>query len=364
MCLMLLFPPASHAGATPKIRVLVRQSEEHSLIRGKDLTVEVEAGGRFRKAIGRIRGASLTFGGEGIRLDGSDVRGQRFSVSSRTGRLNYNGRERRGRIILTAGTDGMLVVNELPLDLYLTGLVNGEIDSKWPMEAVMAQVIAARTYALYRMKAGGLNYDVTDDVTDQVYLGPGAEDKRAAKAVRSTRGKALYYGGDLVPAFYHSSCGGRTADAGEIWGAPHPALVSVECGDCENAPRSRWELILGREELQEALDALFPRSGAIRSLGIHKRTTSGRVKTLSFVTREGRTLVDGVDFRKEIGTTRLLSTWFNISAVDGKIHFRGRGYGHGIGLCQWGAKGAAERGLDHREILRRYYKGANIRRAY
>ncbi|UCF30645.1 MAG: SpoIID/LytB domain-containing protein [bacterium] len=362
--------PTDGRASAPEIRVLIAQGEKHSIVRGDDLTVEVETQGGFRKIINRLRGVSFSYSEGRMRLDGSDIRGGRFAVGSSSGLFNYDGtlmrgRElKRGKVILTALPDGIAVVNAIPLESYLVGLVNGEIDSGWPMEAVKAQVIAARTYALLRMAAGGGVYDVRDDVEDQVYLGPGGEDERAAAAVRQTRGKALFRAGELVPAFFHSSCGGRTADAGEIWGAPHPALVSVECSDCEGSPRSRWDLVLDRVDLQGVLDALFPGSGDIRTLGIQERTGSGRVKTLFFATGEGRTLVDGEDFRKEVGYRRLPSTRFTVSGYEGKVLFRGRGYGHGIGLCQWGAKGAAERGMDHEQILRRYYRGVTIRRAY
>ncbi len=362
--LVLFLPGMSRASSGPDIRVLISPSEALALLRGADLTVAVKTDGRFREVVDRVRGSSFSYRQGRIHLEGSDVSARVFAVSSKDGLVEYGGRVRRGRIILTALAGGMAVVNVLPLESYLIGLVNGEISSQWAMEAVMAQVIAARTFALYRMGQNDEVYDVSADVADQVYLGPGAEDDRAARAVRKTRGKALYYGDELVPAFYHSSCGGRTAGAEEVWGRPHPALVSVLCGDCAEAPNAQWDLILSGGEIQRVLNGLYPDAGAVRSLGIHRRTASGRVATLFFLTGRTRVLVDGRDFRSEVGNTRLKSTLYTISGVDGGVRFSGRGYGHGVGMCQWGAKGAAERGLDHEQILGRYYRGAEIRRVY
>jgi stage II sporulation protein D len=252
----------------------------------------------------------------------------------------------------------------MPLESYLAGVVNGEIDSSWPMEAVKAQVVAARTYALFRMKNSALPYDLKTDVSDQVYAGVRSEDERAVRAVKATRGEALYKDEELIPAFFHSSCGGTTASALEVWGVAQPAQESVYCGECEDAPFASWRLPLDHAEIRKAVRTLYPDAGEVYSLGIHRRGGDGRVRTLFAETGGGRLLIDAGELRKVLGVKRLPSTKFSLGLSGGRIILNGEGYGHGVGLCQWGARGGALRGLDYRQILRKYYVGAEIKKIY
>jgi stage II sporulation protein D len=326
--------------------------------------VERFDGKRWRKVIDKIRRAGFSPDPSGVRLDGTDQTSTMFRVRPHYGLVRYKGKYQRGHLIISGSGSRLTTVAAMPLESYLTGVVNGEVDSAWPMEAVRAQVVAARSYALYRMLSGALLYDVKSDTSDQVYAGVASEDERAAEAVRSTRGQALYRGNAIVPAFFHSSCGGRTSSAADIWGMPHPSLVSVECGLCSDSPRFRWELSLATGEVVRAIRSLFPSVSAIRSFGIHRRTEDGRVLILFIDTGEGRTLMDAGDFRKMIGYQKLLSTRFTLAVSGDRVIFRGAGYGHGVGLCQWGARGGALGGMSYRQILAKYYQGAEVRRAY
>ena len=364
----LILPSLSGAGSEPVVRVLVDEGIHRVVLRGRDLTVERGDSHGWRRVFKGLRGVYFTDRGGGIHLEGSSVDSSRFRIRSPGGTLRYVGKNgdnlRRGFVVITSDPGGMTVVNHVPLESYLVGLVNGEIDSKWPSEAVKAQVVAARTFALYRMQADEALYDVRGDTGDQVYHGAGGEDESAAKAVKATRGMAIYYDGDLVPAFYHSSCGGRTADAKDVWGTPHPALKSVICGDCGDAPRSGWRVVMESREIQGILQRLYPGIGTVRRFGVHRRSPDGRVSVLFFDTDTGSTLLDSGDFRREAGYTRLPSTLFVMSGAGGKVVFAGRGYGHGVGLCQWGSRGAALKGWDYRRILKKYYTGVEIRKAY
>ena len=364
----LLLPALSVSSSEPVVRILVDEGIHRVVLRGRALTVEKGDSHVWRKMFTGLRGASFTGRGGKIHLEGSSFDSGRFRVVSAGGTLHYVGRNgdnlRRGSIVITSDPGGMTVVNHVPLESYLVGLVNGEIDSNWPSEAVKAQVVAARTFALYRMQEGDPLYDVRGDTGDQVYHGAGGEDERALRAVRATRGMAIFYDGKLVPAFYHSSCGGRTADAKDVWGTPHPALKSVPDADCGDAPRAVWRVVMGSREVQGILQRLYPGIGAVRRLGVHRSSPDGRVSALFFDTDEGRTLVDSGDFRSEAGYTRLPSTLFTMSGANGKVVFDGRGNGHGVGLCQWGSRGAALKGWDYRRILKKYYTGIDIKRAY
>ena len=252
----------------------------------------------------------------------------------------------------------------MPLESYLAGVVNGEVDSSWPMDAVKAQVVAARSYALYQKNNQALYYDLKTDITDQVYAGVDSEDERAVEAVKKTRGQVLYKDGELIQAFFHSSCGGSTTSALEVWGVAQPAQGGVYCGECEEAPYAHWSLPLDAGEIVGAVKTLYSSVDSVRSMGIHRRTRDGRVQTLFVETGEGRVLIDAGDFRKVMGYRRLPSTKFSLGISSDGIVLTGEGYGHGVGLCQWGARGSALRGMDYKQILRKYYVGAEIRRAY
>jgi stage II sporulation protein D len=295
---------------------------------------------------------------------GTDISSPSFRIRAKDDNLLFNGVPRRGTIVLTMNSKGIAVINNLPLEQYLVGLVNGEISSKWPPEAVKSQVVAARTFALYRMQENQALYDVRDDIGDQVYPGAVNEDRKAKKAVKATRGQALYYDNELLPAFYHSACGGRTADAAEVWGTAHQALISVVCGDCDDARRSRWQAVMDQRQLQSILDDLYPGMGPVRSVGVHRRSIDGRAAVMALNTADSRVLVSTGDFRREAGYMTLLSTMFTIRGEGGKVIFDGRGFGHGVGLCQWGARGASERGWNYRQILGKYYPGSEIRKIY
>lgn len=349
---------------SPRVRILLQEEGRRVVVTGESLIIERGEGEDWKRVLKGVRAAAFVLSGRGLRLDGSDVSAPQFMVSSPEGRLLVDGRELRSAAMLVATDKGLSVINVMDMEDYLVGVVNGEIDSGWPSEAVMAQVVAARTYALYRTEAGKELFDLRSDVLDQVYAGLRSEDHRASEAVRRTRGQVLYADGALVPAFFHSSCGGVTADVGEVWGIPHPSLQSVLCGDCGSAPKGRWEVSLTVAEIRRALGALYPGGDQALTLAVARRSRDGRVAVLTGTTASGSFSVDTEDFRREIGYGRLLSTRFSVRAEANSVVFQGSGYGHGVGLCQWGAKGAADRGLTYREILSRYYPGAEIGKAY
>ncbi len=359
-----IYPVKARAGSEPVIKVLVNENKRQVLLRGKKLQVLRVSDNKRTAIVGRLSRASVSYRNGLVALDGTSVREGQLAVHSKSGTVTVNGREYKGRILILPDGGGLAVVNEVPLEKYLAGLVNAEISSKWPMEAVKAQVVAARTYALYKMGKSEEFYHLKSDVSDQVYLGAAAEDKRAIKAVRSTRGEVLKYGNELIPAFYHSNCGGKTADATDVWGVPHPALKSTQCSFCSDAPYGHWRLTLNWAELQKAINGLYPGTGRVKSITVRKRSGDGRVTILAVVTGKGRILVDSGDFRKEVGYNRLPSTLFRMGGGDGKVIFEGRGFGHGVGLCQWGAKGASERGWDYARILGKYYRNAVVNRVY
>lgn len=356
----------SHAGGSgePVVRLLLEENGSRIVVSGVPFLLEREDQGGWQNVITRARRAGFSRVKGSIHLEGTSVVSSIFRVKPLKGLLTFAGKPSRGDLYILPGEDGIMVVSHMPLESYLAGVVNGEIDSSWPMEAVKAQVVAARTYAVFRMKNSTLPYDLKTDVSDQVYAGVESEDERAVTAVEATRGEVLYRDEELIQAFFHSSCGGTTASALEVWGVAQLAQESVYCGECEDAPFARWRLPLAQREIRGAIRALYPDAGEVYSVGIHRRGRDGRVRTLFAETTAGRILIDAGELRKVLGYKRLPSTKFSLGLSGGRIILTGEGYGHGVGLCQWGARGSALKGLDYRQILRKYYVGAEIKKIY
>lgn len=357
-------PALCAADNSPTIRLLLDEKLPRVVVSGNSLLVEISGGKGWQPLIKRVRRAGFSQVGGQVKLDGTNTVAPGFRIKPRKGMVTYSGRLSRGYLTVSSNPGGLMVVSHMPLESYLIGVINGEIDSSWPMDAVKAQAVAARSYALYQVNSRALYYDLKTDVTDQVYAGVNAEDTRAAQAVRKTRGQILYKDDGLIQAYFHSSCGGRTTSALDVWGLAQPAQEGVFCGACEEAPYARWNLPLGAEEIVKVVRTLYPDVESIRSMGIHRRSRDGRVQTLFVGAGEGRVLIDAGEFRKQMGYRRLPSTRFSLGMSGDRIVLTGEGYGHGVGLCQWGARGSALRGMDYRQILKKYYTGAEVRRAY
>lgn len=280
---------------------------------------------------------------------------------------------------------GLNVVNEVPLEDYLLGVVPIEIGPRGPEElaAVAAQAVAARTYAIAHLRAReAMGFDVFGSVQDQAYGGVVAERPEATAAVRETAGTILVYDGLPIRAMYHSTCGGRTAAVEEVLDRPPaPYLQSVPdrapdgTDYCAASPRYRWVETLDRSALDGRIRAQITRifgarpeqTGAIRELRVAAESPSGRVHTLALRGERAEFLLDRLDIRIALqneGGRILGSTDFEIVHDDDRIELHGRGFGHGSGMCQWGAIGRARAGQTWEAILGTYYRGAELVRVY
>jgi stage II sporulation protein D len=303
--------------------------------------------------------------------------------------VTVNGKRYRGEVVLTALDDGLLVANRLHIEDYLRGVVPLEIGRRVAGEeaAVAAQAVAARSYAHVRTAgAQARPYDLVATVQDQVYGGADAELPIADAAVWATRGLVLTYAGRAVNAPYHSTCGGSTAEVSEVWyrsrNEPYLRRVSDRIGDsdrfyCDPSPRFRWTKTLERTVLTSALERYLTqyvsvpggRVGTPRGVEVDSKTASGRVATLAIRTDRGRFLIRGNDVRFVMRVPNgeiLNSTYFSVRTERdaagqlARATFEGGGYGHGIGMCQWGAIGRARAGQDFRSILSTYYPGTSL----
>lgn len=256
----------------------------------------------------------------------------------------------------------------LPLDTYLTGVIGNEMSAKWPVEALKAQTVAARSYALYRInqaRSTGRKFDVVPTQADQVFRKKDASNPYLKSIVDQTRGIILWNNGNVVEAFYSSTCGGQTRAAIEAGFSKDSPLNKVCTDDyCLLSPFRDWAMTLSRRDLEKRFRRHGRTYNGLRSIEVLERDPSGYVKSVEIVDAKGIHQITGNQFRKLMGAMSLKSLLFTISEDGKSIYFNGHGFGHGVGLCQFGAKEMALDGKDYRSILKKYYPGIALEKIY
>ncbi|MCP9775180.1 SpoIID/LytB domain-containing protein [Cyanobium sp. WAJ14-Wanaka] len=287
-------------------------------------------------------------------------------------------RSYRGRLQLLVNPAMLQAINHVGLESYLTSVVGSEMPASWPQAALRAQAVAARTYAL-RQRSAAKAFDVSSTVASQVYKGVEAETPSTREAVAKTRGQVLMYGPSLVNAVFHSSSGGSTENSGDLWREQLPYLVSVPDVDQES-PVARWQLQLEPQALRKA----FAETGGASRIDVLSTTPSGRVRQARVVGPLGTLVVTGPELRSRLGL-RSTMVHFQLAgpvAIDPDqailpvlppplvepqpsaaptLMAIGRGFGHGVGMSQWGAYALALRGEDYPQILRYYFRGTELK---
>ncbi|KZR65880.1 SpoIID/LytB domain-containing protein [Cyanobacteria bacterium 150NLHA] len=333
-------------------------------------------------------------------------------------------RRYRGELRVRSVGAGLQVVNHLRVEDYLASVVGSEMPESWPLAALQAQAVAARTYALAQHgKAGG--FDLKATVASQVYRGVESETANTLKAVESTHSLVLVHGGQLIDAVFHSSSGGATEASGAVWSKQLPYLVSVPDHD-QHSPVHQWDVWFEPHQLRRA----FRETGGLSSIAVLGTTGTGRIRQALVQGPRGDLLLSGKQLRQRLGLkstlvrfemlasksakpgagvglkrfehsfgdrkssgagTVLMGSWRDrtTASVDANASFMGltppppvpplplhstrrsrhqplmllamgQGFGHGVGMSQWGAHGLAQRGADFRQILNHYYRGAEI----
>lgn len=298
-------------------------------------------------------------GKDGVVVDGVSYRRLIFSAPSA---VYVNGKPYRGIAEISSADKGLLVVNELALEDYLTGLINCEISSAWPMDAIKAQAVIARTYALNRREIRkNAPYHMESTVLDQVYDGCLIEDSRARRGVSETTGEVLTFSGSIIQAFYHSACGGKTEAAENVWGASLPYLKGVDCQYCLTSASSMWGQKLSLKEIEDKLRMAGYNASGITDVKAGPVNSRGRLKNVLIISARSELSLTGEQFRKAVGYGVIKSTNFSVRVAGGEASFSGFGSGHGVGLCQWGSKQRAQDGFNYGEILSYYYPGTVIK---
>ena len=292
----------------------------------------------------------------------------KFVVKSSDGRGIWVGQKRYSGILNLLVLDSeILVINILGIEKYLSSVVGSEMPAKWPLEALKAQAIASRTYAL--KQKGNPIYDIDSTQKNQVYNGLESRTYKTARAVRSTRSLVLTYKNKLINALFHSSSGGMTENSQDVWKNEYPYLSSVRDFD-RNNPKLQWKKKFSSGELQK----LFPEIGGIKKIEILNITNTGRVKNVKIFGKYGSDQISGVDIRKRMN---LKSTFMRFKFIEDKKYISdndnsnipiektlivfGQGSGHGVGMSQWGARYMASKGQKAERILKHFYKGVRIK---
>jgi stage II sporulation protein D len=268
------------------------------------------------------------------------------------------------RYAVYGGRAELLVVHPLDLETYVAGIVSAELPRGWPLAAYQAQAVAARTFAVAaKYRRLDLPYHMEASVIDQVYGGIDREHDLAHTAATSTRGVVLTWQRRLANAYFHAACGGRTESAADGWGSTMDYLPGSRCTDCSTAARAKWRARVSRRDIDRAFARVL--GASVQKMSIVERTASGRVRRIQLEHGKRSRTISGSDLRRLLGWSVVWSTLIDrFEFGPGGLVVEGRGSGHGVGLCQWGARGAAESGLAWTEILARYYPGAALLRLY
>ena len=277
----------------------------------------------------------------------------------------YNGRPYRGRMDVVGDGKTGRVINVVGVESYLRGVLRRETNEDWPTEALKAQSVISRTYALlHRGRHRPSGYDLCSRPHCQTYGGAAEERSTTDAVLRRTRGEVLVdRRGRLVSAVYHSCCGGATESAENVWErGGQPYLRSVRCGWCRSSPHYQWRAQIPAAVMTARLNGAGYAFGEVRAIGIFSRTGSGRVYQFRVYGDRRTRDIPANTFRNIVDPGRIRST--QIAGVSksekGLWQFHGRGWGHGVGLCQWGMKKLADQSMAYGQILRLYYRGVEV----
>jgi stage II sporulation protein D len=384
---------AAPAGAEPTVRIgLAVGSTRFALGGSAELRVSAPDGSLLARVPAGVIADVVPRPGR-LALHGPrDARAEApvFVVSAQGGAVRLNGREYRGHAVLRRDAKGVTAVNVVGIEDYLAGVVGAELGTKdaRDTEALRAQAIVARTYALRNLgRRNADGFDLFAGISDQVYGGVAAEAEPVRRAVRDTRGEVVTYQGALIDAFFFSTCGGRTAQGTEAFrNAVRPYLRSIEDAPaggpawCSASPRFRWQERWTGEVVARTLRQTLPKAAQVaehdvepvRDIRVGATGPSGRVSELVFRLRSGDVRIDGPQARQVLrpaGAEPLRSAAFTLATEHqgGRVSaliIEGRGNGHGVGFCQWGAIGRGRAGQSAPDIVTAYFPGTTITRRY
>lgn len=348
------------------IRVAISKDKKDALISvtGPFEAIDVRSGKVLTKDT-RLPLSKVSSGNGAIKIGGAIFNTDTIRIApKRNGSLYINKRRYKGEAVIFLKEGGrLLIVNKLDIESYIKGVLYHEISHKWPINAIKAQAVAARTYAMYQIETSKTrDFDVNADTSSQVYGGYYSEKRKTNRAVNFTSGQVLKFKGKVFPAYFHATCGGVTESSSELWDIDIAPLKGGRlCTFCVASPHYYWRTSFSLKELQNKLKEKYCLKGDLKDIVVTKRNSNGRIRTLKVIDGSGESFtISAKDFRGVVGPNLIRSTNFTIVFEKNNIVFNGKGWGHGVGLCQWGAYGMSRAGYDYKDILSFYYPGAKI----
>ena len=275
--------------------------------------------------------------------------------------ISVNNRTYSGNIRISVHGKQLFAVNYVDIESYLKSVVPSEMPSTWPMEALKAQAVVARTYALYHRAGSSKEYDLYSGTRSQVYKGVCFEKNNSNMAVYLTERMCLYDNEKPVPTYYHSTCGGHTFSADSIWERALDSIEGVDCKFCKDSTHYKWKKSIGRRKLGKILSKKGYKIGKIKKMRIVK----DKPYKIFIEDKYGKSqALDMNKFRILVGPDMIKSSNFRVKVGWFRVKFKGNGWGHCVGLCQWGARGMAVNGYSYKQILQHYYPNLDLKRLF
>ena len=301
-------------------------------------------------------------------VNGQEIKGDRLLIrSDAVGFVKINDAPYRGSVTLLK-KNGITVINNVLVEDYLYGVIPKEMPPTWSAEALQAQSVAARTFALKNRKRHSTDgFDLCNTSHCQVYEGMAAETRTTTDAVNHTRGEVLFYNGSVIDALFHTDSGGMTEFSEYVWGSSVPYLCAVSDLQTQTQP---WIRAIPMSEFMQKVEQNGTVLGTLKEIhlsplivgkGSGDRSPSGRVRSAELIGTKGRIVLSGNNLRTFFS---LPSTLFDMRVGRTDVVFSGYGSGHGLGLSQWGAKALAEKGSSYKDILFHYYTGVTLEKLY
>ena len=366
---ILLFMNCGYA-AVPSVKVLIGKSLKNVVVEGMDL----------HKTIHTLR-RSQQYNGKKLISFNCDPQNKRASaypspllvasLSSPTGLISWGKNKYQGELQLVADTQAKScnLVNLISLEAYITTLLSKEMNGTWPVEALKAQAVAARTYAFERLRKQSREklFDLESSEKDQVSGTFFDATEKTLKASKETEGEILVGPtGKISPAFFHSKCGGKTLRPDQVWGGVEEGYRSVNCTFCQKTGMKDWSGKIQNKKLINMVDLVLKKyySDNISDENLKIMPDSLANSELRLYSGDRLHIIKKSYLRNLAGREVLPSNNFIMSMKNNQIHVEGQGYGHGVGLCQLGALELAKRGYDYRQILSFYFPRHKIKIAY
>ena len=387
-------PATERIEHVPNVRVLLGSGSSDATVTSTANMVVLNSGNGQVSTISANRGTTIGVRGGKIAVNGKAIDTVvTLKPTNSDAPFLFNGKGYRGGLTLRANNGAMMVINSVPLEDYLYGVVPQEVVPSWPAAALEAQAVAARTYALHTMEENkGKLYDVSTSTDHQVYNGVSGETQTTTNAVNKTKGMVMLYNQRPINALFHSDGGGYTEDSVNVWGSDVPYLKGVK-DFSTGTSTSNWTVTTSRQALESKLNAASKGVGKLKSIQLtplgkpgqqtSDRGVSGRIKSATFIGTSGKTTVDGDSLRSILGLKSTLFDFYvnynpakdtgkayhNFTGNNDTVYIKGHGWGHGLGMSQWGAAEMAKRATPgdtnyYQTILRHYYSGITLKKMY